>query len=99
MRSRKDPYLVFVSAKAVAFLWVAAAVLPFFVVPMREEHFAQRNVIAIAIAAAIIGIVGWDVKSLARRGRLATSDKIVYVFVPIALFSAVLVLVVRGYFA
>jgi hypothetical protein len=97
MRARRDPYLVLISAKTVAFLWVAAAVLPFFLVPLPDGPFAQRNVIAMAITIAIVGIVGWDVRSLARKSRLATSDKIVYVFVPFALFSSALILVVRGY--
>src|SRR5262245_53628555 len=95
----RDPYLTYISAKGVAALWIAAAVIPVFLVPQSSGRITLRNVIAGAVLIVAVALVSRDLKRLRLRGAVALSDKLACVFVPATIFVAVLGLVVLTTYA
>ena len=54
MRARRDPYVVWVSAKAVAFAWVGALLFPLIVhIPRERPMFWVCAVFGVFVAATI----------------------------------------------
>ena len=82
MRARRDPYVVFVSAKTVAFAWIGAMLFPVIV----EMPYTHPMFWVCAGGGLLAGITIADGIRAIRKGQ--TSDFVVKTLVPAILLAA-----------